>query len=102
MIYEDKDRSPLLMKLERRRLEKSLEVLDAALADREYLLKSGFSAIDTNIGYSVHIARYFTPLQAFPNLAAYYERLTRRSAFRKSMPDKPTIYLKPFYEVPDA
>ena len=102
VIYEDKDRSPLLMKLERRRLEKSLEVLDAALADREYLLKSGFSAIDTNIGYSVHIARYFTPLQAFPNLAAYYERLTRRSAFRKSMPDKPTIYLKPFYEVPDA
>ncbi len=102
VIYEDKDRSPLLMKLERRRLEKSLEVLDAALADREYLLQSGFSAIDTNIGYSVHIARYFTPLEAFPNLAAYYERLTRRPAFQKSLPDKPTIYLKPFYEVPDA
>ena len=102
VIYEDKDRSPLLMKLERRRLEKSLEVLDTTLADREYLLRSGFSAIDTNIGYSVHIARYFTPLEAFPNLAAYYERLTRRPAFQKSLPQEPTIYLKPFYEVPDA
>ena len=102
VIYEDKDRSPLLMKLERRRLEKTLEVLDGILEDRDYLLKSGFSAIDTNIGYSVHIARYFTPLSAFSNLAAYYERLTSRPAFQKSLPPKPTIYLKSFYEVPNA
>lgn len=102
VIFEDKDRSPLLMKLERRRLEKTLEVLDVALKDREFLLESGFSAIDTNIGYSVYIARYFTPLSAFPRLEAYYDRLTKRPAFQKSIPEKPAIYMKPFYEVPNA
>lgn len=102
VIFEDKDRSPLLMKLERRRLEKTLEVLDQVLADRDFLLKSGFSAIDTNLGYSVHIARYFTPLNAFPNLAAYYQRLSKRPAFQKSLPENPAIYQKPFYEVPNA
>ncbi len=102
VIYEDKDRSPLLMKLERRRLEKALEVLDDHLADREYLLKSGFSAVDTNMGYSVHIARFFTPLPNFPNLAAYYERLASRPAFQKSLPPQPSIYLKSFYELPNG
>jgi glutathione S-transferase len=102
VIFEDKDRSPLLMKLERRRLEKTLEVLDKALEGRDYLLKSGFSAVDTNIGYSIHIARYFTPLAAFPNVEAYYLRLNRRPAFQKSIPEKPAIYKKSFYEVPDA
>jgi len=102
VIYEDKDRSPLIMKLERRRLEKSLEVLDNHLADRAYLLKSGFSAVDTNVGYSVHIARYFTPLSAFSNLNAYYERLASRPAFRKSLPASPAIYRKEFYELPNV
>jgi len=102
VIYEDKDRSPLLMKLERRRLEKSLEVLDTVLADREYLLKSGFSAVDTNIGYSIYIARFFTPLSALPNLERYYERLAERAAFQKSLPEKSTIYLKRFYELPNV
>lgn len=102
VIYEDKDRSPLLMKLERRRLEKSLEVLDHVLADRDYMLASGFSAVDTNIGYSVHIARHFTPLEAFPALSAYYQRLSQRTAFIASLPPTPAIYHKPFYELPDA
>ena len=101
VIYEDKDRSPFLMKLERRRLEKALEVLDNHLSDgRECLLESGFSAIDTNMGYSVHISRFFTPLAAFPHLSAYYDRLSARPAFKKSLPEKPAIYHKPFYELP--
>ena len=101
VIYEDRDRSLLLMKLERRRLEKTLEVLDNHLSDgREYLLESGFSAIDTNMGYSVHISRFFTPLAAFPHLSAYYDRLSHRPAFKKSLPEKPAIYHKPFYDLP--
>jgi glutathione S-transferase len=102
VIYEDKDRSPLLMKLERRRLEKALEVLDHVLSNRDFMLKTGFSAIDTNIGYSVHIARFFTPLDAMPNLATYYERISARPAFQLSVPDHPVIYQKRFYELPDA
>lgn len=103
VIYEDKDRSPLIMKLERRRLEKALEVLDGHFADgRDYLLVSGFSAADTQVGYSVHIARHFTPLEVFPALHAYYQRLSQRPAFIASLPPAPAIYHKPFYELPDA
>ncbi|MGB7287363.1 MAG: glutathione S-transferase family protein [Salaquimonas sp.] len=102
VIYEDKDRSPLIMKLERKRLEKALEVLDTVLADREYMLKSGFSAIDTNIGYGIHLSRLFTPIEAFSNLSAYYERISARPAFLKSLPEQSAIYRKDFYELPNA
>ena len=101
VLFEDSMRSPVIMKLERRRLEKALEVLDNHLAGREYLLKTGFSAVDTNVGYSVHIARFFTPLEAFPNLLAYYERLASRPAFLASLPQCPSIYHKPFYDLPE-
>ncbi|MCB1387247.1 MAG: glutathione S-transferase family protein [Nitratireductor sp.] len=102
VIYEDRDRSPFVMKLERRRLEKALEVLDTHLADgREYLLESGFSAIDTNVGYSVYVARHFTPLQVFPHLAAYYNRLSARPAFAKSLPETPALFRQPFYDLRD-
>lgn len=102
VIWEDKDRSPLIMKLERRRLEKTLEVLDQHLEGRKYLLKSGFSAVDTNVGYSVHCAKFFTPLSAFANVQDYYKRLVARPAFQKSLPEEPVIYKKAFYDLPDA
>lgn len=102
VIWEDHDRSPLIMKLERRRLEKTLEVLDRHLDGRDFVLESGFSAVDTNIGYSVYIARYFTPLDAVPNVQAYYERLSKRPAFVKSLPDRPCIYKREFYDLPGS
>lgn len=102
VIWEDRDRSPLIMKLERRRLEKTLEVLNEHLECRDYLLESGFSAVDTNVGYSVFIARYFTPLTDFANVQAYFDRLSARPAFRKSLPTKPFIYRQDFYDLPDA
>jgi len=102
VIREDKDRSPLIMKLERRRLEKALEILDEHLANRDYLLTSGFSAVDTNVGYSVHISRFFTPLEAYGNLSAYYSRLAARPAFQKALPPEPAIYRKAFYELPNV
>ncbi len=102
VIREDADRSPLIMKLERRRLEKTLEVLDHHLEGRHHLLASGFSAIDTNVGYSVYISRFFTPLAQFPNVNAYYHRLTVRPAFARALPQEPSIYRKDFYELPNA
>jgi glutathione S-transferase len=83
------DRSPVVQKLESRRLEKSLEVIDRRLADRDYLLKSGFSAVDTNVGYSVHLAKGFVPLDPFPNVVAYYARLSARPAFQKAAASVP-------------
>ncbi|MEX2250204.1 MAG: glutathione S-transferase family protein, partial [Parvibaculum sp.] len=78
------ERSPVVQKLESRRLEKALEVVDRHLADRDHLLKSGFSAVDTNVGYSVHLAKGFVPLDPFPNVVAYYERISTRPAFAKA------------------
>jgi len=83
------DRSPVVQKLESRRLEKSLEVVDRHLADRDYLLKSGFSTVDTNVGYSVHLAKGFVSLDPFPNVVKYYERISARPAFIKAAASVP-------------
>ena len=78
--------SPTLVKLETRRLEKALGVVEDRLVGRDHLLASGFSAVDVGVGYSIHIARLFTDLAAFPRVAAYYARLSERPAFRASLP----------------
>ena len=83
------DRSPVVQKLESRRLEKALEVVDRHLADRDFLLKSGFSTVDTNVGYSVHLAKGFVPLDPFPNVVKYYERISARPAFIKAAASVP-------------
>lgn len=83
------DRSPVVQKLESRRLEKALEVVDRQLADRDYLLKSGFSTVDTNVGYSVHLAKGFVSLDPFANVVKYYERLSARPAFKKAAASVP-------------
>lgn len=77
-------RSEVVIKLETARLKKALGVIDQHLAGRDYLLASGFSAVDTAVGYSAHLARGFTELDAFPALAGWYARLAARPAFAKS------------------
>lgn len=85
VIYEDKDRSPLIMKLEARRLEKTLEVLDAHLAGREYLL-STFSAVDIPVGYSIYVAKHFVRAEDFPHVKGWFSRLETRKSYRQSLP----------------
>lgn len=87
VIYEDAMRSPTVRKLETRRLEKAIAVLEAELESQDYLLPSGFSAVDIGIGYSLHVARLFTDLSQFPIAQAYYQRLAERSAFQASLPE---------------
>lgn len=95
-------RSVGVMKLERRRLEKTLSVIDQVLDGQDYLLASGFSAIDTNVGYAVHIARHFTPLREFANVSGYYDRLHARPAFQAALPgaDADLLYERDFYDIP--
>ena len=76
------ERSPAVKNLESRRLEKTLGVIDRVLAERDYLLDSGFSAADTMVGYSVHLAKGFVPIEPFRNVTAYYARLADRPAFQ--------------------
>lgn len=85
VFIAEADQSPVVKKLETRRLEKTLEVIDGCLKGRDYLLESGFSAVDVNVGYSVHLATKFTSLDPLANVAAYYRRLTERPAFKASL-----------------
>ncbi len=97
-------RSPTVMKYETIRLRRTLKVLEEALDGQDYMLASGFSAIDTNIGYSIYGAAHFVRLDEFANLAAYKARLFERPAFQRALP--PTgaerLYHQEFYELPDV
>ncbi|HGG64832.1 MAG TPA: glutathione S-transferase family protein [Rhodobacteraceae bacterium] len=96
-------RSPTVMRLEAKRLEKALEVVDRAVAAQEYLLGSGFSAVDVNVGYGVMIARHFVPGDLLPALDGYYQRLVARDAFAlaKARDGDTVIYRDAFYAPPE-
>ncbi|MFC3052091.1 glutathione S-transferase family protein [Kordiimonas pumila] len=94
--------SATVVKLEKRRLEKAIEVIDQKLNDHPYILKSGFSAADINIGYALHVGRLFTDISEFQHIADYYNRLSKRDAFTQSLPEKndpKRIYLKDRYRL---
>ena len=95
-------RSPTVMRLEAKRLEKVLQVVDRVVAVQDYLLPSGFSAVDVNIGYGVMIARHFVQSDAMPDLARYYKRLVARPAFAlaKARDGDTVIYRDAFYSPP--
>jgi glutathione S-transferase len=83
------DRSTVVQKLESRRLLKALEVVDRALGAQDYLLPSGFSAVDTAVGYSIHLAAELVDFAQFDTLVAYYARLRARPAFQRSLERSP-------------
>jgi glutathione S-transferase len=108
MLYEDEMRSPIVMKLEAARLRKCYEAIEARLStpveNRDYLLTSGYSACDIAVGQAVYMARHFARLEGFPEVAAWYARITERETFKKSLPraESSLIYEQDFYEVWDG
>jgi len=102
VIYEDKDRSRMVMKLEARRLEKALEVLDVHLQSRKFLL-SEFSAADISVGYSVFVAQHFVNLAQFRALSDWMARLYKRGSFVKALKPngRAAIYQNKFYSIPE-
>ncbi|MEP1520708.1 MAG: glutathione S-transferase family protein [Ascidiaceihabitans sp.] len=89
-LREDHMRSPIVMKLEASRISKCYDALEARLStpieNRDYLLTSGFSAADISVGQAVYMARHFATLDAHPETAAWYGRITARPAFQASLP----------------
>lgn len=102
VLREDWMRSPTVMQLEAKRLEKVLGAVEAALEGRDHLLASGFSAVDVTMGYSALIGRRFVRLEALPRVAAWLARLEARPAYQRAAARDGTgeIYTKDFYEVP--
>jgi glutathione S-transferase len=80
------DRSAVIAKLEGRRLEKAVQVVETQLTDRDYLLRTGFSAADIGVGYSLHLASRLIALAGFVGVSRYLERLRARPAFQASLP----------------
>ena len=80
------DRSAVIAKLEGRRLEKAVQVLESHLAGRDYLLETGFTAADIGVGYSLHLASRLIDLTKFGRVSSYLERLRARPAFQASIP----------------
>ncbi|WP_208352056.1 glutathione S-transferase family protein [Pseudaestuariivita rosea] len=102
-LYDDSMRSPIVMKLEAKRLEKCYAALEARLSPpveaRDYILTSGFSAADISVGQAIYMARHFAQIEPFEQVSAWYQRITERLAFKASLPpeDAVGLYEKPFY-----
>ena len=102
VLYDDAMRSPVVMKLEAKRIEKCYAALENRLSppveQRDYLLTSGFSAADISVGQAVYMARHFARIEPFEALSAWYDRITDRDAFRKSLPPQNArLYADDFY-----
>lgn len=97
-------RSPVLMKLLVRRLAVTMKVMEQALATRETLLDSGFSAADVMLGFNIPAVFRFVRAKGFPRLAAYGAAMAARPAYQRALAQAgaDTLYTRDFYEVPDA
>ena len=103
-LREDWMRSPATMRLEARRLEVVLGVVEAGLGAHDWLLPSGFSAVDCAVGYGAMISRHFVPFERLPRVAGWLARCEARPAFQRAAErDGPAeLYRKPFYAPPEA
>lgn len=64
----------------------SLEAVERRLADRDYLLASGFTAADIMTGYSLDLLSHLYALEeSYPKTAAYLSRLKSRNTCIKAM-----------------
>jgi glutathione S-transferase len=63
----------------------TLDVLERALQERTYVLGTDFTAADIMMGYGVQWAATLGLLANSPNLRAYNERLSSRSALKKAL-----------------
>ena len=96
--------SPVVLKLEAARLGATLKAMNHALADRDWLLESGFSAADTMMGFNLFSAPYYVHMDRFPNVQAYVERIKARPAYKtaRALDGTQEFYKKDFYEVADV
>lgn len=107
-LYEDHMRSPIVMKLEAARIGKCFDAIEARLStpveNRDYLLTSGFSAADIAVGQAVYMARHFVRTEPWPELSAWYVRITDRPGFAAALPGEGSerLYRREFYEVWDG
>jgi glutathione S-transferase len=98
MLFEDHMRSPVVTKIEPKRLAKCYAALNDQLAGRDYILAGGFSAADIGIGQGLYMSRHFAAIDDYENVVNWYDRITVRPGFIASLPPEGVgLYTKPFY-----
>ena len=97
-------RSPTVIGIEVKRLAISLKPMERILDDQDYILKSGFSAADTMMGFTLESARHYVRFDKFPNLRAYKARIEARPAYQTALEAEglQQFYDQEFYEVPES
>jgi glutathione S-transferase len=97
-LREDAMRSPIVMKLEAARVVKCYDAIEAQLDGRDYLLSSGFTAADIGVGQAVYMAQHFAKLDRHPGVSAWYQRVSGREGFQKSLPQGVPLFEQSFFE----
>ena len=103
VLYEDSMRSPLLMKLEAKRLERCIASLEPRLGRHGFLLSSGISAADFGVAQAALMAQRFVRLDAYIHVRAWLDRMTALPSYAALTPPEGTklLYAKPFYNWED-
>lgn len=96
--------SRAVLKLEIARLRATVQVMEDALGDQDWLLPSGFSAADVMMGFNLFAVPYYVKLDAYPKVQAYINRMTARPAYQAVIAREgpQSFYSKDFYPLPDA
>lgn len=99
IVLRPAERSTVVQHLEALRLRRTLQGVEAALAEGDWIVPGGFSAADVMVGASVDLARRFVPLAGMARLAAWHARLIARPGYRAAQAaDGPAeLYLHDFY-----
>jgi glutathione S-transferase len=97
-------RSATVIGIEVKRLAISLKPLERILAEQDYLLRRGFSAADTMMGFTLESARHYVHFERFPRLLDYKARIEARPAYQRALQAEglQQFYDREFYEVPEA
>lgn len=98
-LYDDAMRSSIVMKLEAARVGKCFAALETHFtAGHEFLLDGGFTAADIGVGQAVYMSKYFCDLTPYPATQTWFDRVSSRGAFTKSLPAPGTeLYTRDFY-----
>lgn len=91
-------------RVELARLRQCYAAIEARLStpveNRDYLLTGGYSAADICAGQAVYMARHFLRTDDFPELSAWFERITERQSYKDALPGPGAnrMFGRDFYE----